>query len=278
MESFTKFRNKLVLAYKKRDNQEISRLLNERREKLNEKSECNKLLVYACSIGNKEIVELMIKHGANVGKMCSKDKNALTFAYENGHRHLFEILISNGANFNTPHGSRLLLENCERQKMGDLVLLLQHGASQNVYGPNRMTPLMIASKKGFIQKVRLLLTNSSTGINLTNKNGMSSLYLACLNNHPEVARLLLEKGADLNYKIKSETALMMACRKNHLRVVELFVEYGADVFVITKKGHTCLSVAYEHKNEQIVKLLVKKQPNLLSEDKEFLVEVVRKTI
>jgi len=166
-----------------------------------------KPLLFACSIGNKEIVELLIKHGALVDKTFENGKNALTVAFEKRHRHLFDILMTNGANFNCKHGFNFLMENCKKKELGDLEFLLKNGAPTIGYEPNGMTPLMIASANGFTEKVRLLLNRynrneeKSGYVNRVNKEGLTALHLACMKNHQDVAKLLIEHGAAVNQSL-----------------------------------------------------------------------------
>ena len=79
------FSNKFISACKNGDINKIKCLLNENKHRFDDESP----LFVVFSIGNKKIVELIIKHGA---------KSDITVAYKNGHRHLFEVLISHGAN------------------------------------------------------------------------------------------------------------------------------------------------------------------------------------
>jgi ankyrin repeat protein len=266
--------NKFISACKNGDIDQIKLLLNEKQVEINAPNENENPLLLACSIGNKEIVELIIKHGSKIGKTFENGKNALTVAYENGHRHSFEILISHGANFNCQHGFQLLMENCKKEEMGDLEFLLKHGAPTDGDDPDDMTPLMIACENGFIEKVRLLLNQSLNGINQVNKDGLSALYLAFLNNHQEVARLLIEKGADLNcVDDEDKSGLMVACRNNHLTVVESFLNNGAYECVRTERGHTCLYEAYNYGSFETVRYLIQKYPSMAS-DTLFLETVV----
>jgi len=135
-----------------------------------------------------------------------ESKNALTIAFENNNRNLVQILISNGAKFDCQHGYRLLWKNCKKSEMNDFKLLMDNGAFKNSFHSeyDQMTPLMEAARCGFTEKVRLILqcvdpSMKSWYINKRNKNGLTALHLACMNNHQEVAKLLIEHGAGVNH-------------------------------------------------------------------------------
>jgi ankyrin repeat protein len=209
MKKFVIFQNKLIKACMSGDVNGVEGLLSDKEDCLNSMDADNELgnvLLFVSSIGDKQIVELMINRGVNFGKTYKNGKTTLTVAYENGHRHLFDTLISNGANFNCQHGFELFLENCKKEEMEDFEFLLNNGAPTSGHEPEGLCPLMMACQNGFIQKFKFLLNHSSIDINKGNNFDRSSLHLACMNNHEEVARLLIEHGADVNSEdIQKET-------------------------------------------------------------------------
>ena len=56
-------------------------------------------------------------------------------------------------------------------------------------------------------------------------NGATPLLLACLQGHVDVARLLLEKGADVNRAMVGTTPLDIAKSKGHEALVALLEEH-----------------------------------------------------
>ena len=62
--------------------------------------------------------------------------------------------------------------------------------------------------------------------------------------HADVAKLLLDKGADVNAKTgKGKTALMMAAENGHADIVHALLGKGADVNAKTSNGWTALLLA-----------------------------------
>ncbi len=95
------------------------------------------------------------------------------------------------------------------------------------------------------------------GLELINTQGKPALVWACLNGHTEVAKLLIEQGADLNIQdVFSLTALRWACINDHTEVAKLLIEKGA---VLNKQGedsHTALRWACIHGHTEICKAIL----------------------
>ena len=76
-------------------------------------------------------------------------------------------------------------------------MLISAGANVNVQNKNKMTPLMIATRKGHIGCVKEL-TTTGADTNVQEGNGNTALMLALLHKHADCVRQLLSTGADVN--------------------------------------------------------------------------------
>ena len=100
-----------------------------------------------------------------------------------------------------------------------------------------------ACENGHVDVARLLLDNGAE-VNRAKKDGATPLYIACEKGHVDAARLLLDKGADMNRaKENGVTPLFIACFNNHVDVARLLLEQGADVDRAKEDGATPLYVA-----------------------------------
>lgn len=101
------------------------------------------------------------------------------------------------------------------------------------------TPLQKAAERGDAATVRSLLDGAPEKNDL-NKALVQAAYGA---DNPEVARLLLDQGADPDARHYGHTALMWATMENHPHTVALLLERGADPHATVNSGATALSFA-----------------------------------
>ncbi|CAH0404888.1 unnamed protein product [Chilo suppressalis] len=87
-------------------------------------------------------------------------------------------------------------------------------------------------------------------------DGYTALHLAALNNHAEVAELLVRAGArpDLQ-NANLQTALHLAVERQHTQIVRLLVAHGADLNICDKDGDTPLHEALRHHTLQQLRRL-----------------------
>ncbi|XP_038056840.1 E3 ubiquitin-protein ligase MIB1-like [Patiria miniata] len=79
-------------------------------------------------------------------------------------------------------------------------------------------------------------------------DGYTALHLAALNNHVEVAELLVNQGhANLDIQnVNQQTALHLAVERQHTQIVRLMVRAGAKLDIPDKDGDTPLHEALRH--------------------------------
>ena len=91
------------------------------------------------------------------------------------------------------------------------------------------SPLMIASSNGDTEMAKILLDHGAN-VKLRASYGTSALIAAARNGHTETAKLLLEYGANVNTLDNDGTSpLLTAVRKGHSETAKLLLEYGANV-------------------------------------------------
>jgi Ankyrin repeats (3 copies)/Ankyrin repeats (many copies) len=145
--------------------------------------------------------------------------------------------------------------------------LSDNGAHPNARGYLENTPLHSAACNGDLEMVQVLLKYKGD-INARNENGKTLLHLTSQGSNSlqgssigpslsNVARLLLERGADVNARAKDQsTPLRLAAAQfGRVEVVHVLLQHGADVSAKDSSGRTALQVASEKGNYEIMRLL-----------------------
>lgn len=137
-------------------------------------------------------------------------------------------------------------------------------------------------------------------LNATDQNNYTSLHWACMRAHWDVAKYLIEKGADLNVvggdggtqinwavhhdnvdfiKLMVEkgaklnnrnqwgmTELHTAIWRGNIRVVEYLLDQGSDPNIKTKEGWTAMHYAYRSGHDNIIAVLKKRGISMTEKD------------
>ena len=160
-------------------------------------------IMYACLIGSLEIVQELVKHGADVNK---RDLLNWTPAFYAKDVAIVDYLLSVGADINAQdyRGNNLILNSLlaapgshaygSAQQFSLIKLLVDHGINVNAKDNKGYTALMylvsshISDKKKLI---KLLRTNPTTDVNIKNGEGKTAIDIVkkSIDNTIEYARL-----------------------------------------------------------------------------------------
>ncbi|KAK8080213.1 hypothetical protein PG997_008031 [Apiospora hydei] len=121
----------------------------------------------------------------------------------------------------------------------------------------RRTGLHLAAYFGLVRAVDMIGDNHSVGVK--DSAGQTSLHVASSRGRLEVAKLLIEKGADIKAaENDGRTPLHWASWGGHLEVAKLLIEKGADVKAAENDGRTPLHWASNGGRLEVAKLLIEK--------------------
>jgi ankyrin repeat protein len=174
-------------------------------------------LMVASSRDYPELVEQLIRRGADVNLKRYSGDTPLIFAARSGSVKTVKALLSAGADPNTqvqsPHAGEITplnsAINTDNPNRIEVVrILIGAKAEVNMKAPFVISPLMHSVRD--LELVKLLIT-SGADVNQKNFRGTTALMIAAGDGEVSVVRYLLEKGADVNARDKDgNTALTYA--------------------------------------------------------------------
>lgn len=133
-------------------------------------------------------------------------------------------------------------------------LFFQFGFSQ--------TDIFDIARKGTLQEMKSVIKDNPALISSVNKEGYSLLVLATYRGNNEVAKFLIENGAEINGTNNYGSPLMAAVVKGNVEIVKLLLEHKADTSIADQSGNTALIYAVIFKNYEIADLLVKAKADI----------------
>jgi ankyrin repeat protein len=142
-------------------------------------------------------------------------------------------------------------------------MLIERGVDVSAQDKDGQTPLHLASQRGQLELARMLIEHDAD-VSAQDKDGKTPLHLAsqgAQNNdgqtswvsfgngndlppflsplprrdldsgHPDIARMLIERGADVSAQDKDgRTPMYLASQAGELTIIRILVVHGADVF------------------------------------------------
>lgn len=218
-------------------------------------------------------VKLLLKHGASAKAVSEGGNTALLVASQRlGCADILKELLAHGADVRAVNrdGDDALRACARTGDVDALRLLLDHGADVQLKGRTpysataEISPLMVAAQFGHMDCVRLLLERGADA-RFTSESG-NALHFATFTDRHDIARLLLDRGVDVNVPGKrlvsfrndpGLTSLMYAAmsERNDPSLVEWLIGRGASVNARSASGETPLSIARQRGKTRIVAAL-----------------------
>jgi ankyrin repeat protein len=177
-----------------------------------------------------------------------------SFVYRDARRivmHRFMLLLGLGATLLAagacvPDPDTPLTQAAARNDVAALRRLLADGHKADERGES-WTPLIWAARSGALDAIKLLL-DAGADVNLPGPTGddwdATPLQHAILERQPAAARLLVDRGADLNSGARASLApLFLAAGDTDPVIVTLLLAHGADPSVEDENGATPLARA-----------------------------------
>ncbi|XP_062837397.1 ankyrin-2 isoform X49 [Anolis carolinensis] len=236
----------------------------------------NTALHIASLAGQDEVVKVLVKEGANINAQSQNGFTPLYMAAQENHIEVVKYLLENGANQST----------ATEDGFTPLAVALQQGHNQAVAillendtkGKVRLPALHIAARKDDTKSAALLLQNdhnadvqSKMMVNRTTESGFTPLHIAAHYGNVNVATLLLNRGAVVDFTARNGiTPLHVASKRGNTNMVKLLLDRGGQIDAQTRDGLTPLHCAARSGHDQVVKLLLERGALLLPRTKNRL--------
>ena len=252
-------------------------------------------LMIAAEQGYLDIIQQLLKYGADPNSISNIDGNGMTalmLASIVGFTEAVKLLLQAGADPNIEHHIPVnevfitsslpkthrirftaLIFACLQMNSEIVKLLLKANANPN---QENALALMIAAEQGYLDIIQQLLKYGADPNSISNIDGSTALHyvLQSLTEslHKDnkentsikltIIQQLIEKGANINIQNEDGlTVLMMATDEGLSEIVELLLQNGADPNIHGDKGWTALMCACSHGNSKVAKNLLRYNAN-----------------
>ena len=109
-----------------------------------------------------------------------------------------------------------------------------------------------------------ILIEKGADVNAVAFDNYTPLIIAVIKENIEIARLLIESGANIDTGTSKEydTPLIIAVKKENIEIARLLIEAGANVNLVNQNGNDPLSIAVTKENIEIARLLIESGANI----------------
>ncbi|XP_027871999.1 ankyrin-2 isoform X6 [Xiphophorus couchianus] len=239
----------------------------------------NTALHIASLAGQKEVVRLLVNRGADINAQSQNGFTPLYMAAQENHLEVVRYLLENEGNQSiaTEDGFTPLAIALQQGHNSVVSLLLEHDTKGKV----RLPALHIAARKDDTKSAALLLQNdhnadvqSKMMVNRTTENGKSGftpLHIAAHYGNVNVATLLLNRGAAVDFTARNEiTPLHVASKRGNTNMVALLLDRGSQIDAKTRDGLTPLHCAARSGHDTALELLLEREAPILARTKNGL--------
>ncbi|XP_069938510.1 inversin-B-like isoform X3 [Cherax quadricarinatus] len=252
---------------------------------------------HAAEVGDVDSLQKLVKeHPENLSIQDNYGNTPLHLAAKGGYLECCEIILeisTKEVNLKNKAGNSPLLLSIETGKKSTKIteLLIHNGSKLNMTYKGKWTALHIASEKGNVETLKLLLKHDKKCLRAKDSEGLTSLHVAAKNGHKRTCNELVEAGANIeerdshgstplhwaakmgfteccrkllehNASINSENSmgntplhLLCASGKEKPDCARLLIEYGADVNAQNKNGETPFHLSFRSPIEMTKSLL-----------------------
>jgi ankyrin repeat protein len=247
--------------------------------------------------GYLEIMKLLIFHGADVNSKNDSGNTPLIWASKFGYLEIVKLLIDNNADViskNKDGKTPLIIAKKNERfdivnyisgvelliylKTGDLEQaedLLEKTADIDTQHKDKMgnTFLHLASSRGYLEIVKILIVKKNFDVNVKNNNGYTPLHSAAEGGHLDVIIYLIDNKGDINIKNSDgDTAILLAIQNSHFNIVKYLFD-NKDVINLTYGYSALIEIARQNENWEAQEYFTEKYADINIENDKRKIEL-----
>jgi ankyrin repeat protein len=195
--------------------------------------------VQAADRGDLKALQLFLEGGMDCDAQNASGSTALMAAAKNGRIDVVNKLLAQKLNLNLQdkQGETALMWAAANNQVAVIKVLLTKGADTNLQDQSGWSALMKAVYQGNADCVQALVGESRQEVN-------RALLVAALTGHRDIAKILLENGAEVDSRADDgRTPLMLAATRGDNDLVSLLLASGADPTLTDRSGETAGTLA-----------------------------------
>lgn len=213
-------------------------------------------LMSSCGLQEVNWAKFLLERGADVNKVNAGGASYLHMAASRGNLELVKLFagLLPVDCITADYKSTPLMVATEKGDVETVKYFIENGADTTFLNDCGFSSLGIAAFMGHLECVQVLSSVSS--INIANQDKMTPVMLAAKEGYIEIVQHLIEKGADItNSDVLGNTCLHYAVLSRQLPIVKLVAPLTS-VNLINDVGLTCLDMASLMNNQDIVAYLL----------------------
>ncbi len=243
----------------------------------------SEIFLLAAQKGCMPIIESAIFCGVNINQIY-KNETALITATKAGHIDIINLLVARGAKINIPdkNGVTALMYAAYLGHTEIVKFLIASGVDVNISSKPGNTALILAARNGYNFIVDILI-KAGAHLDKSNQYGNTAVMMAANRNYVSTVKMLADAGADLkgplilavrqqnktviNVLIKVGAGLteltVDAAKMGHMGLLEALIHIRVNLLCCNERGETALMWAVRNRHSEIIKAIIKANPNTI---------------